>query len=187
MDQWSPRGGIENVVLDLDAVKYEVVEDHSAVVRLDNPPVNAHSAQLLTGIPLTFDRLSELDHVRAAVLTGAGKVFCAGADVKAGGGAGPEPGDFLQGSRAASEAYHSIRECRKPVVGAINGAALGGGLAIMASCDIVVASEQASVGLPEIDVGLLGAADTLVVLGSVGDHARELATRCRCWRVSATP
>lgn len=142
--------------LDLETVKCEVVEDHIAVVRLDNPPVNAHSAQMLADIPLTFDRLSELDHVRAAVLTGAGKVFCAGADIKAGGGARPEPGDFLQGSRAAREAYHSIRECRKPVVGAINGAALGGGLAIMASCDIVVASERASVGLPEIDVGLLG-------------------------------
>jgi enoyl-CoA hydratase/carnithine racemase len=47
-------------------------------------------------------------------------------------------------------------ECKKPVIGAINGAALGAGLAIAASCDILVASESASLGLPEIDVGLLG-------------------------------
>ncbi len=142
--------------LDLETVKCEVIEDHIAVVRLDNPPVNAHSAQMLADIPLMFDRLSELDEVRSVVLTGEGKVFCAGADLKPRGGTAPRAGDFTQGSRAAREAYHSIRECQKPVVGAINGAALGGGLAIMASCDILVASERAVVGLPEIDVGLMG-------------------------------
>ncbi|HEX5366604.1 MAG TPA: enoyl-CoA hydratase/isomerase family protein [Acidimicrobiales bacterium] len=141
--------------LDLQTVKCELVEEHIAVVRLDNPPVNAHSAQMLADIPTTFDRLSELDEVRAVVLTGEGRVFCAGADIK-GSGRAPEPGDQLRSSRAAREAYHSIRECRKPVVAALNGAALGGGLAIAASCDILVASEQASIGLPEIDVGLMG-------------------------------
>ena len=47
-------------------------------------------------------------------------------------------------------------ECRKPVIGALNGAALGAGLAVAASCDILIASEKASLGLPEIDVGLMG-------------------------------
>ena len=139
---------------DLDTVKCEIVEDHIAVVRLDNPPVNAHSAQMLADLPLMFDRLSDLDEVRAVVLTGEGKVFCAGADLK--GRGERQPGAHWQMSRSARECYHSIRECTKPVVAAINGAALGGGLAIVASCDILIASEKARLGLPEIDVGLLG-------------------------------
>lgn len=140
--------------LNLETVKCEIVDGHVAVVTLDNPPVNAHSAQMLTDIQLMFDRLSDMDEVRAVVLTGNGKVFCAGADLKGRGERGP--GTHWQSSRNARECYHSIRECVKPVVAAINGAALGGGLAIVASCDILIASEKAALGLPEIDVGLLG-------------------------------
>lgn len=139
---------------DLETVKCEIVDDHVAIVRLDNPPVNAHSAQMLQDIPLMFDRLSDLDEVRSVLLTGEGKIFCAGADLKARGER--QPGAHWQTSRNARECYHAIRECTKPVVCAINGAALGGGLAIVASCDILIASEKASLGLPEIDVGLLG-------------------------------
>ncbi len=142
--------------IDLETVTCEVVEDHIALVRLDNPPVNAHSTQMLADIPTMFDRLSDLDEIRAVVLTGQGTVFCAGADIKARVGGGPQPGDHGRTSRAAREAYHSIRECAKPVVAAINGAALGGGLAIAASCDILVTSELGNLGLPEIDVGLMG-------------------------------
>jgi enoyl-CoA hydratase/carnithine racemase len=142
--------------LDLETVKCEVVEDHIALVRLDNPPVNAHSSRMLADIPTMFDRLSELDEVRAVVLTGQGAVFCAGADIKERAGRASEPGDQWRTSRAAREAYHSVRECRKPVVAALNGAALGGGLAIAASCDILVCSELGNLGLPEIDVGLMG-------------------------------
>lgn len=142
--------------LDLETVKCQVVEEHIALVTLDNPPVNAHSAQMLVDIQLMFDRLSDIDMIRAVVLTGAGKVFCAGADIKNRAGKEPQPGDHWQNSRNARECYHAIRECRKPVVAAINGAALGGGLAIAASCDILVASEKGCLGLPEIDVGLLG-------------------------------
>ncbi|MBO0729983.1 MAG: enoyl-CoA hydratase/isomerase family protein [Acidimicrobiaceae bacterium] len=126
------------------------------MVKLDNPPVNAHSAQMLADIPAMFDRLSEMEEVRAVVLTGQGTVFCAGADIKARAGEPLQTGDHWRASRSAREAYHSIRECQKPVVAAINGAALGGGLAIAASCDILVSSELGNLGLPEIDVGLMG-------------------------------
>jgi enoyl-CoA hydratase len=142
--------------IDLETVKCEVVEDHIALVRLDNPPVNAHSAQMLTDIPTMFDRLSDLEEIRAVVLTGQGTVFCAGADIKERTGEASQPGDHWRTSRAARETYHSIRECQKPVIAAINGAALGGGLAIAASCDILISSELGNLGLPEIDVGLMG-------------------------------
>jgi enoyl-CoA hydratase len=142
--------------MDLETVKCEIVEDHIAVVRLDNPPVNAHSAQMLADIPAMFDRLSELDDVRAIVLTGGGKVFCAGADIRERSSQASEPGANWRSLRTAREAYHSIRESQKPVVAALNGAALGGGLAIAASCDILISSELGNLGLPEIDVGLMG-------------------------------
>jgi enoyl-CoA hydratase/carnithine racemase len=142
--------------LDLETVKCEVDDDHVAVVHLDNPPVNAHSGQMLVDLQLMFDRLSDIDDARSVLLTGAGKVFCAGADIKTRTGKGRQPGDHWQTSRDARECYHAIRECQKPVIAALNGAALGGGLAIAASCDILIAAENACLGLPEIDVGLLG-------------------------------
>ena len=62
----------------------------------------------------------------------------------------------LAHSRRTRECFHAIRECAKPVICAINGAALGSGVAMAASSDILIASEKASLGLPEVDVGLLG-------------------------------
>ena len=94
--------------------------------------------------------------MRAVVLSGQGKTFCAGADLKNRAATIKGPGDLPQHSRRTRECFHAIRECAKPVVGAINGAALGAGLAIVASCDILLAAADAVVGLPEINVGLLG-------------------------------
>lgn len=132
------------------------VTDHIAVVTMDNPPVNAQSRQLQDEISATFDYLSDDEDVRVIIFTGAGKVFSAGADIKArttmptGGGA------QRSHLRSARESYHSILECKKPVICAINGAALGAGLALVASCDILIASEDARLGLPEVTVGLMG-------------------------------
>src|SRR5690606_29828712 len=129
---------------------------HVAVLRLANPPVNALSTVLMNELTLALDRISESDDIRAVVLTGDGKVFCAGADLKSRSETIKGPGDLPQHSRRTRECFHAIRECSKPVIGAINGAALGAGLAIVASCDVLVAARTAVVGLPEINVGLLG-------------------------------
>ena len=159
-----------------ELIKLDVDADGVALVTIDNPPVNAHSMQVLDEIAWTFDTISDRDDIRVAVLTGAGKVFCAGADIKSRAGQVPQPGDHWQGSRRAREAYHSIMECQKPVIAAINGAALGGGLAIAASCDILVASEKGCLGLPEIDVGLLGG----------GRHCQRLFSHSRLRRMMLT-
>ena len=74
-------------------VKTEIVEPFIALVTIDNPPVNAHSGQVLAEMASTFDALSDRDDVRVAILTGAGKVFCAGADIKTRSGRAPQPGD----------------------------------------------------------------------------------------------
>jgi len=157
-------------------VKLDLVEEFVAVVRFANPPVNAHSQQLLAETAEVFDEVSDRDDIRVVVLTGEGKVFCAGADLKERAGASNEPGGHWQRSRRAREAYHSIMECQKPVIAAINGAALGGGLAFVASCDILVAADTACIGLPEIDVGLLGG----------GRHAQRLFGHSRLRRMMLT-
>lgn len=138
------------------------IADHIAVVTLDNPPVNAMAADW--DIPAVFDALSDDPDVRVAVLTAAGeRAFCAGADLRArvrerDGGDPPARAPSGTGNRRVREMFYSIQECAVPVIGAINGPALGGGLAIAASCDYLIASEKATFGLPEIDVGLLGGA-----------------------------
>ena len=140
---------------DLTQLDYHL-EDYVATLTLNSPPVNALTRTLNDELTLALDRISEMDEVRVVVLTGAGKVFCAGADLKGRAAVIKGPGDLPAHSRRTRECFHAIRECAKPVVVAINGAALGAGLAMVASADILIASDKASVGLPEVDVGLLG-------------------------------
>ena len=134
------------------------IEDHIATVTMDRPPVNAFSPEFQQEFIATFDALGDTPEVRAIVLTGRGKVFCAGADIKARAGKVFDRGERGTHNRNTRETFHCVLECRKPVVAALNGPALGGGLAIAASADILVTSTNGSLGLPEIDVGLLGGA-----------------------------
>ena len=132
------------------------IDGHVAVFTMDSPPVNALTRTLNDELTHALDKVSELDDIRVVVLTGAGKVFCAGADLKGRAQNIKEPGDFGAHSRRTRECFHAIRECAKPVIVAINGAALGSGLAMAASADILLTSEKGSLGMPEVDVGLLG-------------------------------
>jgi len=134
------------------------LDGHVAVLAMNFPPVNAMSRTLSEELTATLDFISETPEVRAVVLTGAGKQFCAGADLKGRADVIKGPGDLPAHSRRTRECFHALRECEKPVVAAVNGAALGAGLAMVASCDIIVVSEKATFGLPEIDVGLMGGA-----------------------------
>lgn len=129
-----------------------------AVLEMNCPPVNVLSRTLSDELTATLDLIAEVDEVVAVVLTGAGRVFCAGADLKGRKEVIKGPGDLPAHSRRTRECFHTIRETAKPVVAAVNGAALGAGLAIVASCDMIVVAESATFGLPEIDVGLMGGA-----------------------------
>ncbi|MGE0312854.1 MAG: enoyl-CoA hydratase/isomerase family protein [Lautropia sp.] len=132
------------------------IENHIAILVMNAPPVNALTRTLNDELTTALDRISELDEIRVVILTGAGKVFCAGADLKGRADVIKGPGDLPAHSRRTRECFHAIRECAKPVVVAINGAALGSGLAMVASADVLIASDKASLGMPEVDVGLLG-------------------------------
>jgi enoyl-CoA hydratase/carnithine racemase len=152
------------------------IDDFVATLTMNAPPVNALTRTLNDELTLALDRISEMDEVRAVVLTGAGKVFCAGADLKGRASVIKGPGDLPAHSRRTRECFHAIRECAKPVVVAINGAALGSGLAMVASSDVLIASEKASLGLPEVDVGLLGGCR----------HAMRLFSHSRLRRMALT-
>lgn len=122
------------------------VGDHIAVMTLASPPVNALTRTLNDELTWALDRVSEMDEVRVVVLTGAGKVFCAGADLKGRAETIKGPGDLMAHSRRTRECFHAIRECAKPVICALNGVALGSGLAMAASSDILLCSDKASLG-----------------------------------------
>lgn len=139
------------------------IHDKVALVTLNRPPVNALSRAMRREIVAIFDDISARDDIRCAVLTGQGSVFCAGADLKD----RPDadiPGDFLEHNRITRETGNAIRECAKPVIAAVNGAALGAGLGLAAACDILYASDNATFGMPEINVGLAGGASMLRTL-----------------------
>jgi len=135
-----------------------VIQDRIAVVTLNHPKVNAQTAELMDALTATFDGFNDNQDVRAVVLTGAGTVFSAGADLKNRIKSGTEPGKRWAHLRRVRETFYAVMECEKPVIAAINGPALGAGMVLAVSCDIMVASENATFGLPEIDVGLMGGA-----------------------------
>ncbi len=150
--------------------------DHVALVTMDNPPVNAQGQVFQEEGARIFDRISDLPEIRVAVLIGAGKCFSAGADIKGRAGVTRDPGELWQHNRRVRECFHAITECRKPVIAALNGPALGAGLALAAACDILICAEEGSLGLPEIDVGLLGG----------GRHAMRLFQHSRIRRMMLT-
>jgi len=141
--------------VDLKHIRVDVA-DWIATVTMDRPPVNAQNAQFRTELTWVFDSISDRDDVRVAILTGTGDMFSAGADMKERPNLVKEPGDYVRHNRVTRECFHSIKECAKPVIAAVNGPAMGAGYALMVFCDIMIASENAFVNMPEIDVGLSG-------------------------------
>lgn len=125
------------------------------VLTIDRPPRNAMSLETHRELLAALRASDDDPQVRCVVLTGAGeKCFVAGGDV---GELGAMDADSaLVRTRVIRQVFDAIRRHRVPVVGAINGHALGSGLVMASQCDILVAAETATFGLPEIDVGVMG-------------------------------
>lgn len=123
------------------------VQDGVLVLELDNPPVNASSQQIRAGIAAGVERLAAEPALVAAVLIGAGDSFVAGSDISEFGGEVPEP--LLPAVIAA------IEQCPKPVIAALDGFALGGGLELALGCDARIATERVRLGLPEVTLGMV--------------------------------
>jgi len=157
------------------------VQDYVALVIMDRPPVNAQNSEFRQELIRTFDALTDRDDVRVAILTGTGKMFSAGADMRE--RPDPEsPGEYWHFNRMARECFNAIHECAKPVLAAVNGPALGAGLGLVAACDIILCSDNAVLGMPEIDVGLAGGAAMLQTLFGRSRARRMFYTG---WRVPA--
>src|SRR3954451_25156900 len=142
-----------------DVVTLEV-KDYVAVATLNRPPVNAVNWAMRDRIIEIMDQATDRDDIRVVLLTAQGSVFCAGADLKQ----RPDPGKHGQywwHNRLTRETSNAIKECSKPVICAVNGAALGAGFGLRAACDIMLAIEYSVFGMPEINVGLAGGAAML--------------------------
>lgn len=130
------------------------IEDHVATVTISRPPVNAQNNKLREEMQIVMDSLGDWTDVRAIVLTGSGKAFSAGADLSE--RPTQEPGHYTAHNRRVRASFDCILECPKPVIAAINGAAIGAGCVTALCCDILVFSEQGYLQMTEVNVGLAG-------------------------------
>ena len=139
---------MENILLD--------ISEHIAKITINRPKsLNALNKQTISELSEVLDELSTNEEVRVLILTGSGtKAFVAGADIK-------EFADFdvKQGAQLAASGHEmlfdKIEKFPKPVIAAINGFALGGGLELAMSCHFRIASDNAKLGLPETTLGLI--------------------------------
>jgi enoyl-CoA hydratase len=146
------------------------ISDRVAIVSLNRPPVNAVTYQTLDEIANVMDDLSAERTVSAVVLQAApgSRVFCGGVDLfdsprrfrpdgrSVDGGPQGDARDQVDPGRIARRCFSSIFDCGVPVIAAVHGKVIGAGVALVACCDLVVASTEASFALTEINVGVLG-------------------------------
>jgi len=144
------------------------VASGAAWITLDSPATrNALSAPLVAELTAHLHAAHAEPRARAIVITGNGPAFCAGADLKNRGDMG-EPG--ARGGNPFVDVLRLMRDGPKPVIGAVNGAAFGGGLGLVAACDIAIASESARFSFSEVRLGLIPAMISVVVLPKLGEH-----------------
>jgi len=141
-------------------------QKHTALIELNRPKeLNALNMQLMKELKEALKILDEDDSVRVIVLTGNEKAFAAGADIKQ--MANKTAVDMLQIDQFST--WDQIRKTRKPLIAAVSGFALGGGCELAMTCDMIIASESAQFGQPEIKIGVMpGAGGTQRLTKAVG-------------------
>lgn len=130
--------------------------NHVATVTMTAPPVNAQDRAFREEAIRVFDVLGAEAGVRAIVLTGEGRAFSAGADLTERAAIADEPGGYSRHNRLVRAAFDAVLECPKPVIAAVNGAAIGAGCVMALLCDILVVAEEAFLSMTEVDYGLAG-------------------------------
>jgi (E)-benzylidenesuccinyl-CoA hydratase len=130
------------------------LEGHVATITYNRPEaLNAINAEMRRDLNDAFARLRDDEDAWVAIVTGAGRSFCAGADIRDGGGStGDFAGTFWE--KPTLNSFESGWEIFKPVIAAVNGYCLGYGLTLASWCDFVVASDRAEFGLPEVTIGV---------------------------------
>jgi len=157
-----------------DLVLTERHDGGVVVLRLDNPPMNALSRAVLGALRDAARAVAADPSVKAVVVAGGEKAFAAGADISEFGGQ-----DAARGiAQSFREAFDAVAEIPRPVIAAVRGFALGGGLELAMACDLRVGGERTRVGQPEILLGIIpGAGGTQRLARLVGPaRAKEM-----CW------
>lgn len=148
-----------------------------ARVTLCRPEVrNAFNADVIEQLHAVFTRIRIADDVRAIVLAGEGSVFCGGADINwMRASLDLTLDDNVADAQKMSDMFRAIDNCPKPVIGRIQGAALGGGAGLAAVCDIVISADDAIYGFTEVKLGIIPAVISPFVLDKIGaSNARAL-------------
>jgi len=139
------------------------IEDGILEIVMDNPPVNALTVAGWYEIASLLNQAGDNDDVRVAILRAEGRGFNAGVDIKE--MQQTEGFDALLGAnQGCFAAFKAVYECKVPVIAAVHGYCLGGGIGLAGNADIIVASSDATFGLPEVKQGALGAATHLARL-----------------------
>ena len=134
-------------------VKIEMV-DQIIILTIDHPPVNALNADVMDELDQTINRIQKVKECRALVMTGSGdKAFVAGADIKE--FTSLDKAKAIRLSEKGQKIFTKIADLEMPVICAIKGYVLGGGLELALSCDIRIADDSAVFGLPEVGLGLI--------------------------------
>ena len=150
----------QTIVQNIGTLTYQVL-GQVAVIRLNRPErMNTLGATMKPDLAHAFFDLARNDQsVNVVVITATGdKAFCAGADIKERAGNEVSGADFFVSQKATHELFRNIEEFEKPVIAAVNGVALGGGLEIALCCDLRIAATGARFGLPEVKLGIIPAA-----------------------------
>ncbi len=129
------------------------IRDGVAELILDHPPVNAFDSAGWFAIARELDALGANDEVRVIIVGGEGKGFCAGVDIKE---LAADSSKILDVNRGNYETFRAIHRNRRPVIVALHGFVLGGGIGMAGAADIVLCSDCARFGVPEIDRGAMG-------------------------------
>ncbi len=139
------------------------IADGIAEVVIDVPPVNALNVAGWFELARVLRALGEDERVRVVVLRADGRGFCAGVDIKELQN-DPDRSAIIGVNRGCHAAFKAVYECAVPVIAAVHGFCLGGGIGLAGNADVIVASRDATFGLPEVDRGALGAATHLARL-----------------------
>ncbi|KOS68816.1 enoyl-CoA hydratase [Lysinibacillus contaminans] len=164
------------------------VENNIATITINRPPVNPLNTQVFNELSEVFSKLDEEDDVRAIILTGSGeKAFVAGADISE--MAGLDLVGINKMNKVSRVVFTQIENSTKPVIAALNGMALGGGLELALVCDLRISTEKAKFAFPEVGLGIIpggggtqrlpkivgqGIAKELLYFGEMFDAVRAL-------------
>ncbi|TLY28644.1 MAG: enoyl-CoA hydratase [Nitrospirae bacterium] len=136
------------------AMLTRAVENGVATLALNHPPANTLTLDLLLELEAAFDALAADRAVKAIIVTGSGRFFIAGADIRVLAGI-PSSREGTEMALRGQAIFNKIEACPRPVIAAINGVCLGGGLELAICCHIRLAAEGARFGQPEINLGII--------------------------------